>query len=483
VSVPQALAIRQPVVVGGRVVGTESVFFGRIGLDGKPYAPYGPLVAFLAVPHHLAGRLVARVAGVPRHVGAPAWPMLVGGVTTLASATGAALAVAGFYVAAIAVSTPAAWALVLSLLLGGATVLWPYGTTLYSEAWQAAAFVWAAALLLEARHGRGSARPRVILAAICLAVAGLVKVTGLVFAPAFVLAVLLERRSPLAGRRETAVVLAMGILFAAAIHVWWNHQRFGLPLELGYDWSETIPAMPARPFVLADLPRGLAVLLVSPGKSLLLWAPALILSLVGAARFWHRERATAIGLGAALGTSLVFFGAYLFPEGGYSHGPRNLVPLIPLLLLPAGAVDQWRWRNPAVVACGVLGGAMALLAVSVSFLEDQAIGRAVSMGGSAYYDRIDPEPGRPSNRYRLAHVPFVTALRAPGWAGASGVGQGPDYFPLHMGRARRQFPDGQAIPEWLPAAWLGAWLTLMGGFGWRLTRHWPSAGVSGADSL
>ena len=42
-SVPQTLAIRQPVVVNGKVTGTQSVFFGKVGTDGKPYAPYGPL--------------------------------------------------------------------------------------------------------------------------------------------------------------------------------------------------------------------------------------------------------------------------------------------------------------------------------------------------------------------------------------------------------------------------------------------------------
>ena len=31
------------------------VFFGKVGVDGKPYAPYGPLAAVLALPHHLAG--------------------------------------------------------------------------------------------------------------------------------------------------------------------------------------------------------------------------------------------------------------------------------------------------------------------------------------------------------------------------------------------------------------------------------------------
>src|SRR5260370_27734916 len=89
-SVPQTLAITHD---------GQPIFFGQFGIDGQPYAPYGPGVAFLIEPFHLLGRGVARLAGVPR---APlpagiAWELLVGGITTYASAFAAPLAVAGLY--------------------------------------------------------------------------------------------------------------------------------------------------------------------------------------------------------------------------------------------------------------------------------------------------------------------------------------------------------------------------------------------------
>jgi len=466
-SIPQVLAILQPVVVDGKVVRTQSVLFGKTGIDGKPYAPYGPLIAVLAVPHHLAGRAVAYLTGVqrvPRAKGL-AWVILVGGITVLTSATAAALAVVGFYRAAIALATPAPAVLLLSLLLGGATVLWPYGATFYSEAWQAAALAWAAALLLEARAGRGRARARVIGAAVLLAVAGLTKVTALVFAPAFVVAVLAERSLAGPTRRDVAVTLSMGILLATAIHVGWNQYRFGAPFDFGYDWREIIPVMPARGFLLTDVPRGLAILLLSPGKSLFVWAPVLVLAMAGARRLWQRDRPLAIGLATASGVGLIFFAAYLSPEGGYSHGPRNLVPILPLMLLPAAGVDAGQWRRSAIAACAVVGVVMALLAVSVSFLEDQAI---VVATNRYYY--IDPVPGRMSNRYRLDYIPFVSALRSPGWAGSRSLGQGPDFFPLHLRQARAQLPDGRAIPAWFVWAWPLLWLLLLIGAGSQLYR-------------
>lgn len=457
-SVPQTLAIRQPVVVDGKVVGTQSVFFGKEGRDGKAYAPYGPLVAVLAVPHHLLGRAVASVAGVPRVPRAQglAWVILVGGITLLSSATAAALAVVGFYRAALALAAPASMALVLALMLGGATVLWPYGTTLFSEAWQAAALVWAAALLLEARAGQGHARARVIGAALLLAVAGLTKVTALVFAPAFVIAVWFDRSLAERTRREVAVALTVGIVLAVAVHVRWNDFRFGAPFDFGYNWAETVPVLPPRPFALGDVPHGLAVLLLSPGKSLFVWAPVLVLAVAGARRFWQREQAVAIGVAIATSVGLLLFAAYLFPEGGYSHGPRNLVPILPLMLLPAVALEARSWQRPVLAACAALGMVMALLSLSVSYLEDQAM--VASANG--YYERIVPADGRPSNRYRLGYIPFVSAIRSPGWVTSRALGQGPDYFPLHLRQAQAQLPDGREIPTWLiwgwPLMWLGS---------------------------
>ena len=85
----------EPLVDAGDLSVPQTVprgqFFGRFGLDGKPYAPYGPLAAILIVPHHLLARGIARLAGVPR--GTLVWTFLVSGLTMLGTATAAALAV------------------------------------------------------------------------------------------------------------------------------------------------------------------------------------------------------------------------------------------------------------------------------------------------------------------------------------------------------------------------------------------------------
>ena len=418
------------------------------------YAPYGPLIAILSIPHHLAARGVAWLAGIQRDT--VAWTFVVSGLTMLTTSTGAAMAVAGFHRAALAVGAPQSRALLLSLMLGTASVLWPYGTSFYSEGWQAAMFIWAAVFLLERR---------VVPASALLALAGLIKVTSIVFVPGFLAAVLRVPALPLRTRLRAATMLAAGAGCALAIHLAWNSFRFGNMFELGYDWAETVPALPARPFLLSDLPRGLVVLLLSPGKSILLWAPVLVLSLT---RLRTCPRPLLIGAAATAMCGLVFYGAYLFPEGGYAHGPRHLVPVVPLLLLPAAAPGPL-WRRETIALCTAIGAVIALLSVSVSFLQDQAMGAEFQRLG--YYEGIEPSPGRAWNRYRVEYLPFVRTLSSGNWPASRRVGTGADFFPLHLFRARAAQRDARAIPLWLPWGLLVMWGALLTAAAAILWRH------------
>ena len=134
--------------------------------------------------------------------------------------------------------------------------------------------------------------------------------------------------------------------------------------------------------------------LLTPGKSLFVWAPATLLGLLALPVCWRHVRSLAVGLAVALPSALFFYAAYLFPEGGYAHGPRHLVPLVPLLLLPL-AVPAVPWRRRELIGCAVFGCLMAAAAVSVSFFEDQSPPGAssrIAMGPD--YERVDPSPGR-----------------------------------------------------------------------------------------
>jgi hypothetical protein len=446
ISVPQTLEVREH---------GAPIFFGEFGRDGRPYAPYGPGVAFLVLPFHLAGRAVAAASAIPRAPlpGGIAWEFVVGGITALAMACAAALAVAGCYRASVALGAVPAHARLLSVVLGAGTILWPYGTTLYCEAWLAAAFVWAAALLTERRH--------VPVAAVLIALAIVTKPTAIVIAPAFVLAALVERDIERRRRWRTVILLSAAIGAAGLVHATWNVYRFGHVLDFGYNLAGMVPYPPARPFILEQLPRGLFVQLLTPGKSLFVWAPVTVLSLLALRHIWARQRGLAAGLVFALVSALVFYAVFFLPEGGYSHGPRHLVPLVPLLVLPL-AVPGAGVPRRALIVCAAIGGVVAGLAVTVSFFEDQSPLQIGTRTISPYYERIEPGVGEPNLRYRTDYVPFKFALTSGHWWSESrAAGNGPDFFALHLVQARRTLPGGSAIPSWLPWAVSLPWLALL----------------------
>jgi hypothetical protein len=105
---------------------------------------------------------------------------------------------------------------------------------------------------------------------------------------------------------------------AAAAQIAWNLARFGQPLDFGYNLGATIPYPPARSFVLEDVPWGLFVQLLTPGKSIFVWAPAAFVTLSW--RECQRDRAIAAGLACSIRRSS---STRRFPEGDYAHGPRH----------------------------------------------------------------------------------------------------------------------------------------------------------------
>lgn len=470
-AIPQVMAMTERVVTPAGRLEQRPVLFGKFGADGLPYAPYGPLTAFLAVPHHLAARGVASALGLERRPlpGGRPWLIVVAGLTSLATATFAALTVAGFFQACLLLGASARRAVWLALLLGAGTALWPYGTSFYAEAFVAAGLIWTSVALLQARRREPEARRGAWLAAaaVLACLTTLIKPNAMVFLPGFLVTVAFAPAASLPARARLVALLAGAIALGGVVHLAYNYERFGTLLDFGHAWGETISGTP-RPFALEALPMGLAVLLFSPGKSLFAWAPSMLLVLLVAREASRRHPALLASLGTALAVALVYFGSYAFPEGGYCHGPRFLVPLLPLLLMPLALVPVPR---RALALTGVAGFAVAALAVMTSFVQDQTMG--ADLRGRIrqhYYEQTEPAPGRPWNRYNLSYIPFVTAMRDPEWGVGGPPGAGIDFFPLHLTRARRLLPDMQAIPAWFPPALASWWMLWLVGAGTALWR-------------
>ena len=127
-------------------------------------------------------------------------------------------------------------------------------------------------------------------------------------------------------RRFTAVAgIAGAYLLALAVTGLVNWGRSGTPLATGYGGGWTTP-----------LWIGLPGLLLSPGRSIILAFPLLLLAPLGLRRLLpteHRPAALAIG-GLVLA---LFLNNALWSQwwGSWSWGPRLLIPALPLLAVPA----------------------------------------------------------------------------------------------------------------------------------------------------
>lgn len=136
-----------------------------------------------------------------------------------------------------------------------------------------------------------------------------------------------------------------GLGIPLSILLWHNTYRFGSPFLHGYRGeSFTSPAL-----------EGVLGLLLSPGRGLLFYAPPVLLALPGGIRFWRRDRAMASAVAALLVGYLTLYGRWWAWDGGWSWGPRFLVPVIPFLLLISGGVLGYPSGRRAALGLGVLG--------------------------------------------------------------------------------------------------------------------------------
>ena len=340
-------------------------FYGRYDLHGEPRAAYPPGQVLLSAPYYALGQyLLARLPGVP----AEDTDLVVAFTSCLSSATFSALTVMFFFLLLVGIAIPLRTALFAAVVVGLGTPIFAYSGWLYSEPLSAAIFVGVAWLLFGRDRGPINFRTASI-AGLVLGLATIVRPTNVLAIPIFAIAILVRDGKP---ALRAAFLLCVTSAIGVAILFAHNTLLFGGPFEFGYPTA----AEGAKRLNTFDTPlwKGLYGFLLSPGKSIFVFAPPVILALAGLRRLWKLDRGAATVAMLLPLIYLFFYARYTQWEGGYCVGPRYLVPSIVLLCLGLGPMlaDAASSTKKIAVIALVLGAFVQCVSLATSFMEDQA---------------------------------------------------------------------------------------------------------------
>lgn len=348
-------------------------FYGRVDLYGHPRAAYPPGQAVLCAPWYaLGGYVLSRLPGVP----AEDTDLVVGFSSCISSATFSALVVAFFFLLSVSLGVSQRASLLATALVGFGTPIFAYSGWLFSEPLSAAVFM-GTALILFRRRGEPIGLMAAAVAGLILGLATWVRPTNVLAIAIFAVAILL--RGGKAALRPAVVLCAASAIGVVAL-LFRDARLFGSPFDFGY--PTTAGGVKIQNSFDTPLATGLYGFLLSPGKSVLLFAPPVILAIVGLRRLWKLDRGVAAAAILFPLVYLFFYARYAYWEGGYCVGPRYLVPAIPLLCLGLGPIlSSWTARaRSAAIACLMVGAMVQVVSLATSFMEDQAPARG------NYYD-------------------------------------------------------------------------------------------------
>lgn len=386
----ESLLLRQSTAIPQAV--NSGIWFGKHDRNGVARSawPFGH--GLVVVPWSALGHYVlARLPGIPNEIA----DLAITTAICWSSATFAALAVSACFLLFVKIGVTRRDALACALLAAFSTPLFVYSGWLFSEPLSTALFIIAALFLFGT--GRPPSLPSLVPAALLLAFSMHVRPANTLTVAIFILgAVLLDRSNPESSiRYRTTAVLLVVVGVSGVLYLIRNYELFGNPLDFGVPpIAENGKDLESwhNPFW-----RGVFGFLFSPGKSVFLFSPPIILGILGVSRLWKRNRALCFIAVAAPLANLVLYSFRTQWEGSYCYGPRYLLPSITLLLFPIAALfqDPPRWFRPMFWLTATSGFIVQVIGLSTNIMEDM-------VGNHYYIGNWD---------YRLSYSPITGQLR------------------------------------------------------------------------
>ncbi len=218
------------------------------------------------------------------------------------------------------------------------STLWPYSRSLF-EGVQGA--LWATAALAAAcavRATRGSAAA--LLCGLCLGMGLITRITAVLLVPttlAYLAHAGWHRDRCWRGALRTVVPFLTGIAPFVTWQAYYNALRTGSPLVTPL----ALPRYQLNNALDGNVLIGLAGFLFSPGKSIFLYSPVLLLSVLGLSRFKRRHPPEFWFVVASVGIFVLLHARLRAWTGDWGWGPRHLVTVTPWMVLGAA----W-WLQP-----------------------------------------------------------------------------------------------------------------------------------------
>jgi hypothetical protein len=256
----------------------------------------------------------------------------------------------------------------------------------------------------------------------------------------------------LAPLARVAAAVALPAAAVAAVHVGINQLKWGT-------WIAS-PMLDQQRFLTVPMRVGIAGLLVSPGSSIFVFSPPLLLLPFTLRRFWREHRAECATALAIVASLLLLAAPFQLWHGMWScPGPRMLFVATPLLMLPLGPwLDAHRsraWRG----AVAVLGAAGAVVQLGLLTARWRSVVDAMG------YRQYRPEFGF---LFEPALSPALASLRGL-WRGEVDV---------WLVGLVRGVPGREPAPE-VAAVVLIAWAAVLVACALRLRRALDAGGASG----
>ena len=363
--------------------GTRCAGWGCQGTDGKFYATHAIGYSVFMIPFYGLAQAALHGTGAS-HCSDPLWTRcvpihLVSWNTCLVTAATVTL----LALFALDLGYSLAAALAAALLYGFATMAWPYaryGFDVTLTGFFVLASAREASLAMDQKCDETA---RWFRCGAWTALAILVRLPTAPIVLPLAAACWLVGSPGHAARYKRVAAYVVPLLVAGAFSAWYNVVRFGSVFDDGHT-ANTADKLSSAPW------SGLFGILISPGKGLLWYCPVVVLVVLSIPPFFRARRSTCV---LALSVAAVSVIPYVFVNdwyGGNAWGPRFVMPVLPVLVLPILELGgRWstalrtRAASVAIIAISCFAQVSGLL---VSYPERLALAERSGYGGDIFWN-------------------------------------------------------------------------------------------------